>query len=66
MPLRIQHTAPEGMIRIIGRENGLEWHIGDFDENLSRQEIREKLQEHAGVGIDIEVVDENGRLIQSA
>ncbi len=59
-------AAPEGKIRIIGRECGREWLIGDFDAEMSIQEVREEVRKHAGVGIDIEVLNEEGEIVLSA
>jgi hypothetical protein len=57
----IELHAPPGKIRFIGTEHGQDFLIGDFDDDISPQEITGIMEANRGVGIDIRTVtDKDG------
>lgn len=63
---KTEPKAPVGHVRFIGREHGVDFFIGDFDEPLSPEEIDRIAHENRGVGVEVYAYDSEGGCLHSA
>lgn len=56
--------APQGKIRIVGRECGRDWVIADLPDSANAGEIEGYFHDNRGAGIDVSVYDDEGKIIR--
>lgn len=62
----VEARAPQGSIRLVGREHNNEWTIGDFPDNTPESELWEVAHFNRGVGIEIFAYNDEGKCLFSA